>query len=647
MIRRLISILIGLAGCALLYSWWLRGQETVSSGFTPPATVLAIADPDELALDDAPLPDDPPPDSGADAVADAEGTADAAATPVPVADWAPTLVEFDQEDRNGVTIILQRADAALAQGRLFLPSGDSAIDLFVSVLHAAPGNARARAGLNRTLERLAVDMEAALARGDYPAARRMLPVLQQLRVDQAADLVRWQARLDGGDAQRLLLEQAAAALERGRLDRGSRSAVALYREVLDKESGNLAAQGGLAAIRDRLLTQALARGEEGAFEEAEALIERAESVTPDALLALDDARAALVEQRNHVAAVLLSQANQRLDDNDAAAAETILEQALAIAPEHVGSGLVRERIRNVRLYGGYGEGERFRDALTQDGSGPVMVVVPVGSFLMGSPDSESGRRNNEGPRFRVRFDRGFALAETETTVGDFRRFVDATGYRTQAERSGRSSVYDERSGSMRDRSGINWRHDETGRAAPDQFPVAHVDWNDALAFAVWLAESSGKPYRLPSEAEFEYVLRAGSSSAYPWGAGPPTQAVANVSSAGDRSRARREWSNAFPDIDDGHFGIAPVRTYAANAFGLHDLVGNVSEWVEDCWHSSYSRAPSDGQAWVNPGCSRRVVRGSSWASGPEQVRSAYRLNIEAATTSPRVGFRVARDLEPR
>jgi formylglycine-generating enzyme required for sulfatase activity len=642
MIRRLISILIGLAGSALLYSWWLRGQESVSTGFLPPATVLVEPgqpSPAEAPADEPAEGSEPPP-------GEAEMT-DVAASPLPEADWAPTLVEFDQSDRNGVTVVLQRADAALAQGRLFRPSGDNAVDLFVSVLTAAPGNARARSGLVRTMDRLALDMDAAMARGDYPAASRMWPVLRQLRTEQAADLSRWRSWLDAGDAQRTLLEQAVAAMERGRLDGGRRSAAALYREVLELEPGNLAAQGGLAAIRDRLLAQAHARGEEGAFEDAEALIERAQAVTPEALLALVEARSALVEQRNHVAAVLLSQAHQRLDEGQADAAESILEQALSIAPEHVGSGLVRERIRNVRLYGGYGEGERFRDQLTDGSRGPMLVVVPVGSFLMGSPEDEPGRRNNEGPRFRVRFDQGFALAEAEITVGEFRRFVEATGHRTRAEREGRSSVYDERSGSMRERSGMNWRHDETGRTARDEFPVVHVDWNDAQAFATWLAESTGRPYRLPSEAEFEYALRAGSTDAYPWGSGAPAQALANVSSAGDRSRSRREWSNAFPDIDDGHFGIAPVRGYAANAFGLHDMVGNVSEWVEDCWHSTYARAPSDGRAWVNPGCSRRVVRGSSWASGPDQVRAAYRLNIEATTTSPRVGFRVARDLSMR
>lgn len=642
MIRRLISILIALAGSALLYSWWQRGRESMSTGLTPPSTVLVEDVETASPADPAAGVEDPEDPAGSGGPGD--DVPEPARTPVPIADWAPTLVEFDQHDRNGVTVVLQRADAALAQGRVFEPAGESAVDLFVSVLQVAPGNARARAGLERALERLATDMDGAVARGDYLAGSRMLPVLRQLRDERASDLARWRTWLEAGTRQRELLEQAAAALERGRLDRGSRSAAALYREVLEIEPGNLTAQAGLAAIRDRLLAQALARGEEGAFEEAEALIGRALAVTPDAQAAIAEARGAVAEQRNHAAAVLLSQAHQRLDAGQADAAEDLLGQALAIAPDHVGSGLVRERIRNVRLYGGYGEGERFHDTLADGSQGPVMVVVPVGSFLMGSPENEPGRRNNEGPRFRVRFDRGFALAETETSVAEFRRFVETTGYRTRAEREGRSSVYDERSGSMRERAGIHWRHDETGRTAPDGFPVVHVDWDDARAYVTWLAESTGQPYRLPSEAEFEYALRAGSQGVYPWGDDVPLQPFGNVSSAGDRSRGRREWSNAFPGIGDGHFGIAPVRSYEANPFGLYDLVGNVSEWVEDCWHSSYSRAPSDGQAWVNPGCARRVVRGSSWASGPDQVRSAYRMNIEAGTTSPRVGFRVARDL---
>jgi formylglycine-generating enzyme required for sulfatase activity len=382
----------------------------------------------------------------------------------------------------------------------------------------------------------------------------------------------------------------------------------------------------------------------GEFEAADGLLERAAAVDPEALQALTDARAAVAAARNQAAASLLRDAHGRLDQGSADDGEALLEQALAIAPEITGAGLVRERVRNVRLYGGRAEGEVFQDPLDAGGEGPAMVVIQVGSFLMGSPDDESDRRANEGPQFRVRFDRGFALAQAEVTVAQYRRFVEATGHRTRAERSRASTIYDERSGSMRERGGIDWRNDETGGEAADTHPVIHVAWSDAEAYARWLAQSSGLAYRLPSEAEFEYALRAGSAGRYPCGDGAPDRPLANVSTAGDRSPQRRQWSNAFPGDTDGHFGIAPVRSFPANAFAVHDLDGNVSEWTEDCWHSTYSRAPSDGRAWVNPGCSRRVVRGASWASGPEQVRSAYRLNIAADNTSPRVGFRVARDL---
>jgi formylglycine-generating enzyme required for sulfatase activity len=229
-------------------------------------------------------------------------------------------------------------------------------------------------------------------------------------------------------------------------------------------------------------------------------------------------------------------------------------------------------------------------------------------------------------------------------VGQFRVFVQATGYVPSAVQARSSTIYDEGTGSMAAKSGVDWQNDHAGERAGANLPVIHVSWNDAKAYADWLAAETGKSYRLPSEAEFEYVLRAGSSSRYPWGDGGPTTLVGNITGDGDRSASRRNWVNSFPDYSDGHWGPAPVRSYEANRFGIHDMNGNVSEWVDDCWHDSYTRAPADGSAWVNPGCSRRVIRGASWASAPDQVRSAFRLNASPATTNPRLGFRIARDL---
>jgi formylglycine-generating enzyme required for sulfatase activity len=174
--------------------------------------------------------------------------------------------------------------------------------------------------------------------------------------------------------------------------------------------------------------------------------------------------------------------------------------------------------------------------------------------------------------------------------------------------------------------------------------VLHVSWNDAQAYVNWLARGTGKSYRLPSEAEFEYALRAGSTGRYWWGDGSPPGVVENLTGDGDDSRARRSWSVAFRKYTDRFWGPAPVASFDPNPFGLYDMGGNVGEWVRDCWHDTYIRAPADGTAWVNPGCSQRVIRGGYWASSPDQTRSAFRLFAKPDFHDARIGFRIARDL---
>jgi formylglycine-generating enzyme required for sulfatase activity len=271
-------------------------------------------------------------------------------------------------------------------------------------------------------------------------------------------------------------------------------------------------------------------------------------------------------------------------------------------------------------------------------------VLPAGTFAMGSPEGEAQRRKNEGPQHGITIARGFALSRTEVTVAQFRAFAGATGYRSSAERAGRSTLYDERTGSMAERSGIDWRKDHGGREAAATLPVVHVSWEDAKAYADWLARETGERYRLPSEAEFEYALRGGSQARFPWGDDEPARVLANLTGDGDRSATKREWGDAFAGYRDGFWGAAPVRSFDPNPYGVHDIDGNVSEWVEDCWHDNYLRAPKDGSAWVNPGCKLRAIRGPSWASAPDQSRAAFRINAPAHVTNARVGFRVARDL---
>ena len=180
----------------------------------------------------------------------------------------------------------------------------------------------------------------------------------------------------------------------------------------------------------------------------------------------------------------------------------------------------------------------FSDAMRDGGRGPQMVVVPHGGFQMGAGDAEPGSTDAERPSHYVRFDRGFAMAITEVTVGDFERYVRSTNARPRATRRGHSVVYDERSGNFIRRSGVDWRSDYDGARALGNSPVMHVSVRDAENYAAWLSEQTGRSYRLPSEAEFEYALRAGNSGRYPGETPVRRRRAAATSPAARTSRLR-------------------------------------------------------------------------------------------------------------
>ena len=167
------------------------------------------------------------------------------------------------------------------------------------------------------------------------------------------------------------------------------------------------------------------------------------------------------------------------------------------------------------------------------------MVVPHGAFRMGAGENEAYAGVAERPAHYVRFERGFAMSQSEVTVAEFRRFVQATGYRTRASRRGHSTVYDERSGNLVRRSNVDWSSDYVGAPARDNAPVLHVSAKDAQAYTEWLSQQSGQRYRLPSEAEFEYALRAGSAGSFPWSKAHP------ACQRGQRDRRQRpvsEWT---------------------------------------------------------------------------------------------------------
>ena len=304
----------------------------------------------------------------------------------------------------------------------------------------------------------------------------------------------------------------------------------------------------------------------------------------------------------------------------------------------------------------------LRDKL-QDGSlGPSLAVVPAGSFIMGSPESEVGRYTDESPQHGVTFARAFAAGKTEVSVGEFRRFIETSGYRTDAEKGSGSFFRDPEDGAWRLDERLNWRYTSYGETAADNLPVVHVSWNDAQAYVQWLSQQTGKHYRLPSEAELEYVNRAGSTTIFAWGNGAPTEKIANVKGEKDRPyTGDRVWEPtegehiyAFSDgatplyfegYQDGYGQPAPVASFPANAFGIYDTTGNVWEWAQDCWHGNYEHAPTDGSAWDDIGnCGQRVVRGGSWYCFPRHVRAANRWRNFPIFRNMYVGFRVARDL---
>jgi formylglycine-generating enzyme required for sulfatase activity len=249
-----------------------------------------------------------------------------------------------------------------------------------------------------------------------------------------------------------------------------------------------------------------------------------------------------------------------------------------------------------------------------------MVVVPAGKFRMGDSKGES----NKQPVHEVALEATFALSQFEVTVGEFRLFVESADYRTEAEPG--EGCWSWSSGHFGYRKDLSWR--KPGFKQDDRHPVVCVSWNDARTYAQWLSGQSGYPYRLPTEAEWEYAACTGTETGYWWG-DDIGRNRANCVGCGSR------WNDT---------STAPVGSFAANPFKIWNTAGNAWEWVEDCWHEGYDAAPSDGSAWSVGECARRVFRGGSWNDVLRNARAAYRGRSPAGSRLVNVGFRLARTL---
>jgi formylglycine-generating enzyme required for sulfatase activity len=278
---------------------------------------------------------------------------------------------------------------------------------------------------------------------------------------------------------------------------------------------------------------------------------------------------------------------------------------------------------------------------------PPLVHVPAGTFTMGSSAQDAAREGlpatyvgDEGPPHKVTIGKPFALGEYPITRGEFAAFAAETGHDPKG-----CLVFT--NGKWEDNQERSWHN--TGYVQDDKHPVVCVSFDDAQAYVQWLRKKTGKPYRLPSEAEWEYAARAGTTTARFWG--DERKDACQYANVGDLFGANRlKWDKADKNrvfqCNDGFAYTSPVGSFKPNAFGLYDMLGNVYQWTQDCVQDSgYKGAPTDGSAWQSEKCEGRAQRGGSWANGPWGTRSAGRNGSPPNFRNLDVGFRVARGVE--
>ena len=282
------------------------------------------------------------------------------------------------------------------------------------------------------------------------------------------------------------------------------------------------------------------------------------------------------------------------------------------------------------------EKDRFKECTAC----PELVVVPSGEYMMGSPDDELDRTNNEGPQHRVKIPQRFAVGKLMVTRDEFEKFVIETDYATG------DKCFTLEDKKVEDRTGRSFRN--PGFKQDGTHPVVCINWDDAKAYVAWLSKKTGKLYRLLSESEWEYIARAGTKTPFWWGSSISTNDAnydgnSTYGSEGSKGEFRQK--------------TVPADMFKPNPWGLYQVSGNVFEWVEDCWNDTYQYAPSDGGVrmagnWAGRsdtdvsagGCSRRVRRGGAWNVGAQMLRSAYRESRPALVRGSNVGLRVARPL---
>ncbi|WP_413671301.1 SUMF1/EgtB/PvdO family nonheme iron enzyme [Massilia cellulosiltytica] len=405
-------------------------------------------------------------------------------------------------------------------------------------------------------------------------------------VDEAAQAA--QAAADAIDRERAARELAARKLAQAQAEVAAKAQLDRQRREQER-AAKQAAEAARAARKEALRQQ---------------LLERRAAEAEKARLEREEAQRKLVQARA-AAAYIAEQKRARLEE--AARAQAVLTQLMPTPASPVADteGVLRDRF------------------LGGDARGPELVLLPTGRFQMGSPEHERKVAMEAGsqpswlarelPQHWVGIEKPIAMGRYPVTVGEWRVFVASTGWRPSGE--------------------TDW--DAPGFAQTDRHPVVGVNWFDAIRYVRWLSEATGKSYRLPSEAEWEYACRAGTKTAFSFGDRITTDQANYDGNFTYNGGARGEYRR----------GTTPVGMFPANPWGLFDMHGNVWEWVQDVVHDNYHGAPLDGGAWEEDGDqARRILRGGSWLYNPRYLRSALRNGFSAALSNDIVGFRIVRDL---
>ena len=521
-------------------------------------------------------------------------------------DEQPVSKESDMSAEEAeVARLLAAAEADLKARRLTSPVGNNAWENYQRVMELIPAHPDAVRGMERVIDSYMELFGAAVEQEEFDKAGGYLTKIRELHPDSPV--------LETGEGRLATARQVRAdrlaEQERQRIAQAIEAHWTAFEALIQVEDLSEAADI-LAQVRALNPEEpGLAAGEQR-LEALRAELERQRAETIQEHWAAFEA-AIQAEDLDEATGILAQVRDLNSEEPGLLAGEQRLEAAQAALERKQQEALERELV-----------GE--------------MVSIRAGTFRMGDLSGEG--YDDEQPVHSVTVP-AFMLGKYEVTVGQFRRFVEATGYRTDAERNTDSNegcrTY---TGDSWDWTwGRSWR--SPGYTMDDKQPVVCVSWNDVEALIEWLTEQTGESYRLPTEAEWEYAARAGSTTKYHFG-----NSESQLCRYANHSDDSTDFSSRNKSCSDGvGKRTAAVGHYQPNRYGLYDIHGNVSEWVQDCWNKNYRGAPSNGRAWTNGDCGQRMFRSGSWHNNPRGVRSAYRNWNTRSFRSYYLGFRLAQD----